>query len=328
MLMTCLAKSPSDRFTSMVELQDVIGLLCAQLDGPWPEGATTMPTLPVYTPAGSANVAPRNGGTVPHRMVHPASPRARSTQPALPPPMLARVSPRPFALPVPEVRCDPFTTPPPAVAPSPAMTAAPIAPLTLEASAGFRAVEFEEATTKWPHPSPVPVPAPVPVAAATTTLGIRRRRRRSRRVTMPALLMFGCFVGVLTTSLDDGGAVEVTPAIAMEPPAASAPVTAAAAAAGAAPVPAAVTAPSATPELSPAEAAPLVPDERPTPREASVDSTCDFTGVANRTIEAAVAPGAAASPPAAGRDLPHSGKKVMKPPRQRSQAPTPRPPQR
>jgi hypothetical protein len=133
--------------------------------------------------------------------------------------------------------------------------------------------------------------------------------------------MFGCFVALLTTSLDDGRAAEVSPAIAKESPAALA-------------APNLTAAPSAAPVDSPAEAEPPVAAERPAASEPTVDSACDFTAISNRTAEPEAEPQAeaeeaaraAASPPAE-RDLPHSGKKVMKP-RQRVQLATPQLPRR
>jgi len=96
-LTRCLAKSPADRFASMIELQEVIGDLCTQADASWPVGAAALPPLAAGSHAGTgvaAEIVAWRGGNA-SSPTHPLWPRLQSAPHADPAPTRAQ-SPAPM----------------------------------------------------------------------------------------------------------------------------------------------------------------------------------------------------------------------------------------
>jgi len=109
-VMRCMAKLPGDRYASMVELQDALGEVCAEVEGPWPVVMSDLPTMPItggLSLASDAAVVRAPGAS---NATYPLWPRARSPrQPSstadaeqrplpLPPPLTSDTPPKRFAV--------------------------------------------------------------------------------------------------------------------------------------------------------------------------------------------------------------------------------------
>jgi hypothetical protein len=184
--------------------------------------------------------------------------------------------------------------------------------MALVPSAWFRAADLEEATIKRPRPSTA--------ARQLATPGRRSRVRRSRWAALGNLIVLGSVLGVLATSLDDGGATAAIPAIAAGSPA-SAAVEPSPAAASLPAAPPSTAEPGRPQEQGLVEATPLQPGE--TAAAADTDNEA-ASGSPAATEDRHVSP--AAEPSAPTRDASHRGKKPMAQPRGQMPLPRPAPP--